>query len=164
MIEQDNPWSRVPLNTNQRCEMSPPNRGAWWRGIHINAPATVIFTPGQAADEYGAFALIPLCGFSLVEVPPALVGTPMTIVARDMAGGAVYHGPIRSVTSAHPAPSPPADPGFAQSMPRGQVVGGYFNPNVANLVPLPPRAARYEMVVVLGEAVSNRVVVAVVAK
>lgn len=158
-MQKENPWSAVPINRFCSCAMSPPRPGPWWRGIMVRAPEEIFFTPGKPATPYGEFAIVPLCGYHLVEVNRKMIGEPMRIVAKNLETDQVYEGPIRPISSGSIVPPPPDSPDLASRLLPGQAFGGFFNPNLVNFVPIPPEAASYEVFVRLGDAYSNRVII-----
>ncbi|CAM2010167.1 hypothetical protein [Acanthopleuribacter pedis] len=95
--------------------------------------------------------------------PLLRIGTATTFAAKNLATGRVVEGAMRPVSAGSLA-KPPSDHDFAARIQPGQAVGGYFNPNLANLVALPAEAARYEVYAYWGDTESNRVVIELIAR
>lgn len=151
-------FADVVLNTNERYACSPAEPPPQWRGVVINAPSRVSFKAGETAGQYGAFAAIPICGFFFVDANFAGADQPMKLVAVDRQSGRSYSGAIVELDPS-PEEPPPEDDGFTPQELAGVASGGYFNPNLADFVALPAKAAVYAVHVELRDYKSNVVVV-----
>ncbi len=123
-------------------------------GIALSAPARVPLGPGDATDD--AFARVIVCG--AYRFPSNFLGLReqlakrLLLVAVDAASHRAYAGRV-----APPGEDPGPDPyrGLSDADLEGQLSGGWFNPNLAAILPLPERPAGYWVYAQLGEHVSN---------
>jgi hypothetical protein len=153
----DREFAAVELNSLEpnACSPRPPDDA--FRGVLIRAPSRVTFKESERVGRFGAFAAIPICGYyqlELAALPPCDdVVQAMRLVAVDVATGEEHSG---HMVDADPGEPPPIEepPPTAEEL-EGLSVGGYFNPNLADFVPLPERAAVYDVFVELGEFRSN---------
>lgn len=157
----DQEFFSIELAGNSPNKCSPAAPPPPWHGLVIQAPSRTEFTAGVAADEQGAFAVIPVCGVFCVEVPKTPQKDSPVIVAVDLQSGKRYQGPIRELDPSPMAPDPDDDEPFDPDELEGMSVTSYFNANVANFVPLPAAPARYEIWVEFRKMSSNKVVIQV---
>jgi hypothetical protein len=141
----DDVFKNAPLNSNEKAPCSPPEPEPTWRGIVIRAPQEVTFKTGDRVDEYGAFAVIPICGFHLMDVPAEPVEEPMVVVAVEKETGAKLIGPIVELDISPEIPPKIDDEPPSPEALEGVASGGYFNRNLANFVDLPQIPATYDV-------------------
>lgn len=163
MVIDQKMFLKVPLNSNDKNPCSPLSPGPKWRGIMIQAPRQVEFKRGVKVGEYDVFALIPICGFSQLDVPLRPVQELMQLVAADKKTGDVYRADIVELDPS-PIVPPPAGPPPAPADLKGVAVGSYFNPNLADYVSLPEKPGIYEVYVVFRKVKSNVVTIEIVEK
>lgn len=159
-IDQDM-FAAVPLNTNDPNACSPANGDPDWRGIRIQAPQKVQLQVRKGTQLPISMAPIPVCGFSLLDVPPAPVHEAMRLVAKDTRTGAVLAGPIVELDPSPVVPPPRGRP-FSAELLKGVAVGSYFNPNLLDFVSLPRAPATYLVHVEFRGFKSNEVTIEVV--
>jgi hypothetical protein len=159
-----NQFEKVPLNTSEPnpCSPSAPHDPKW-RGMLINAPHEVKYNPGEAVDEFGAFAKIPICGYSLLNVPPKPTKERMKLFAIAVKNGEEYSGEVYELDSSPDVPPPDDEPAGSEEI-KGMAVGSYFNLNLANFVQLPVEEAVYEVYIEFRKIRSNKVTIRLVAK
>ncbi|GMV95715.1 MAG: hypothetical protein AMXMBFR83_00860 [Phycisphaerae bacterium] len=157
MAIDDDEFRNVPLNTNDENPCSPQVADRAWRGIVIRAPRRVTFKPGAARP----FAVIPICGYKLLEVPAKPSQERIRLVAVNRATGATYSGEVVELDPSPQEPPPEAPPLSAKEL-KGLASGGYFNPNLTDFVELPETTATYLVHVEFQGAKSNVVTIAVV--
>lgn len=159
----DNMFQEVQLNTNRQYACSPSPPGPNWKGVVIQAPKTVTFKPGEVVGSSGAFAAIPICGYSLVSasVKPE---KPMRIVAVNISTGIVYSGEIVNLDPSPEVPPPFDEEPLSEEEVIGIDVGKYFNPNLADFVKIPHEAAQYNVHVEYRDFKSNVVTIDLVEK
>jgi hypothetical protein len=131
-----------------------------FRGIVLNAPEVVYFSPGESNPISGAFAQVIVCGaFAFDYDTMGLEGDfadSIVVVAVDEASRASFHGTMLGIENQEPEPAgiygevTPADLS-------DDVIGGYFNPNLAVILGLPEKEADYVVYALLGPFESNRV-------
>ena len=78
------------------CSPIPPTDSTW-RGLLINAPKQVEFTPGQSFGPTGAFAAIPICSYSHFDVLPEPTLERPLLVAKEIETKQTYTGAIRDI-------------------------------------------------------------------
>lgn len=156
MPVEDKMFDDVPLGSNEPTPCSPEPPDPSFEGILINAPSRVSFEEGETVGRREAFARIPICGFYRLS-PPSPPKYPtiqegMVLVAVNTETGERYSGTLADPDPVAPPPDtepPPAD------VLADIVVSGYFNPNLADYVPLPAEEAIYDVHVELDEMKSN---------
>ena len=134
-----------------------------FRGLRIAAPELVTYSPGDFDPITGAFARVVLCGtyqleFSTLGLDGDFVES-IVIVAIDEGRRETFDGRMVTIENRIPAPPRPdtlEPPDFA-----GDVLTGYFNPNLAVVLELPERSADYVVYALLGPYESNRARIAV---
>jgi hypothetical protein len=159
MPTDDSMFSQVQLNVNSRNPCSPAKPSPTWHGVLINAPRQVRFRPGNVVGETKAFAAIPICGVNNIHLgDDNLTDEPLTLVAVDKQTGHVYSGAVYVLDPSPVAPLPPdvAEKMRPEKIP-GQYAGRYFNPNLADFVPLPQKSATYDVHVQFRGLKSNTV-------
>jgi hypothetical protein len=150
----------VPLNSKQRHGCSPAiPSDPKWRGVIIRAPRQVWFKPGEIIGRMGAFAAIPICAYHLVDVVAGGPPAPIILVATNRRTGQVFSGPITESDPSPRMPPPVQGPPLTARQVQGLASGGYFNPNLADFVPLPQESATYDIHVEFREFKSNVVTV-----
>jgi len=157
----DSMFQEVQLNANKQYPCSPSPPGGDWKGVVIRAPKMVTFKQGDAVGASGAFAAIPICGYSRVSasVEPE---KPMRIVAVNSSTGTVYSGEIVELDPSPEAPPPFDEEPLSEEEVAGIDVGMYFNPNLADFVKIPHESARYNVHIEFRQYKSNVVTIDVV--
>ncbi|UCE58246.1 MAG: hypothetical protein JSU63_12475 [Phycisphaerales bacterium] len=151
----------VPLNTDEPNPCSPPEPDPDWLGMVIQAPQQVTFKRGVTVGDNEAFAAIPICGYMLLEVLSVPEDAEMLLVAVDRRSGKIYRGEVVELDPSPVIPPPPSPPLSDEEL-EGLASGGYFNPNLADFVPLPQEPGEYHVHVEFGKAKSNEVTIKVV--
>lgn len=141
---------------------SPEEPGPEFRGLLLAGPEVVTYEPGDFDPITGAFARVVVCGtyrldFSTLDLDGDFVES-IVLMAVDEARRETFNGTMATVENALAPPDADAfEPGdFA-----GDVLTGYFNPNLAVVLDLPERPADYVVYAVLGPYESNRVPISV---
>jgi hypothetical protein len=156
MALSDEMFETVQVGSLGPNPCSPKEPDPSFRGILINAPKQVYFKKGQRIGRLGAFALIQVCGYYHLNVPSPPkydnIIEAMTLVAINIETQKRYAGPMMKPDTAAPPPSrePPSREEVANIS-----VAGYFNPNLADYVSLPPEPGTYDIHVELDEMKSN---------
>lgn len=136
-----------------------------FRGIVLAAPQTVRFTAGEFDPITGAFAPVIVCGtyvFGFTEM--GLDGDfveSIVLVAVDEERRETFSGTMSAVENELVEPSVFDTTDLEPEDFAGDVITGYFNPNLATVLGLPERAADYVVYALLGPYESNRVRIAV---
>lgn len=141
---------------------SPEIEDPDFRGLVLAAPRTVRFTPGAHDPIQGTFAPVVVCGTYALEETMEDPVESIAFFAVDEARSEVFSG--RMVTVQNRVPCPPhvqADLDAVRADLESYAVTGYFNPNLAHVLRLPERPARYVVYALLGPFASNRVVISV---
>jgi hypothetical protein len=159
-IDQDI-FAAVALNSNAPNACSPTNSDPNWRGIRIQAPQKVKLHVRKGTRLPISMAPIPVCGFSLLDVPATPVNEAMRLVATDARTGAVLQGPIVDLDPS-PAIPPPRGRAVSAELLKGVAVGSYFNPNLRDFVALPNEPASYRVQVEFRGFKSNEVTIEIV--
>jgi hypothetical protein len=154
-------FSEIPLNTFVRTKCSPPKPEEAWQGVVIRAPQKVAFKRGVRVGETGAFAAIPICGFSLLMVQFPLVEDVIQLVAMNKKTGKVYMGQVIDLDPSPLLPLPELPPVRKEDVER-MASGGYFNPNLADFVDIPEAAGVYEVFVEIRGNRSNVVTIEII--
>ena len=115
-------------------------------GIKINAAKVVTFVPGRTNPINGAFARVIVCGaYSFTYTTLGLNGdfaNSIVLMAVDKKSGTEYNGTMPGVENAEPEPANPDGNQTVEDF-AGDIVGGYFNPNLAVVMNLPEKEADY---------------------
>jgi len=141
-------------------DCSPEIDDAELRGIVINAPAVVNYTPGVSEPLHGGFARIIVCatyhfGFTKFDFNGDAEDS-IVFVAVDEQSLVSYSGTMA-----------PYNDNIAEmdeeeeSMERLDPIAGYINPNLAVIMNLPEKDADYIVYAVLQQFESNRVRISV---
>jgi hypothetical protein len=151
MVLTDDMFDEVVLDSQESNVCSPEVYDPEFFGIMINAPKIVTFDKSAQEDTGGGFARIPICGFYMLDgltfEKYARVIAAMEIVATDIMRSAVYTGRVAGLASRIPKEHHRLTPEQLADM----AIGGFFNPNLAERVMLPPKAATYDVHVELGK-------------
>ncbi len=169
-MEQDMPQQNVGYTIPEDCrfenvtgrytrnECSPTITDIDFVGVVINAPREVFYEPGDVLP-FGGFVMVPICGaymYTLGSIPDLERNftDAMLFVAVDTMTGASYRGKIQPRGTRIPATN-----GAPEKIPPEQmgqrVVGGFFNPNLTEVLQLPETEAEYFVYVTLGPFKSN---------
>ena len=166
MAMDDEKFRSVPLNSLEPNECSPRPADFFFRGILLNAPQQVAFKKGEYIGPRRAFAGIPICGYYMLAATSIPQGhdvlSSICLMARNIKTGKEYSGMIRD-----PDPQPPPPTDVPQPSPEdlaGLSVGGYFNPNLVDYVPIPAEPGIYEVHAEVGDIKSNTVTIELVQK
>ncbi len=155
-------YDDVPFGTHERSACSPPvPEDVAWRGVVIQARSHVAFVPSRPAAS-GRFAVVPVCGYSMIDLPKLMDGQAMQLIFTDTATKQVFRGPVLEVDD-NPQEPPPERAPIDPATPANMATGGYFNLDATQYVALPMRAATYKVVVEYGGSRSNAVTVVVSA-
>jgi len=145
-------------------ECSPEIDDPDFRGILLNAPTIVTFSPGKSNPINGAFAPVIVCGafvfdYSTLDLDGNFADS-IVMVAVDEKSRNSFRGTMTGVENPVPMPEKLDDEengsDFAED-----IIGGYFNPNLAVIMGLPIREADYVVYALLGPYESNRVRISV---
>lgn len=141
-------------------DCSPDMDDPDFRGILLNAPEVVRFSPGETNPISGAFAPVVVCGaFTFAYTTMGLDGDfadSIVIVAVDEKSRVSFRGTMQGVENEEPEP----EGIYGELAPEDladDVIGGYFNPNLAVILGLPETEADYVVYALLGPFESNRV-------
>ena len=142
-------------------DCSPRIEGSEFRGIKINAPKVVRYTPGVSDPLYGGFARIIVCttyefGFTEFDFSGDVEDF-IVFVAVDEQSLASYSGTMTSGIDDDVAEFD--DDVFLGE--RLDPIAGYLNPNLAVIMDLPEKDADYIVYAVLQQFESNRVRISV---
>ena len=148
MKNDDELFFRIALNSTEPTACSPADPGPEWRGILIRAPQSV-----RTAD-----GLFPLCGFYNVDMAELADGNPIMIFAVEQDSQHTYRASMTEDDHSPEAPEPEM-PAFDPKLLEGMAVGGYFNINLYDYLPLPPDSATYVLFAQYGLKQSNPITV-----
>ena len=159
----DPAFDEVMEGTLLSSACSPAIEEDGFRGLRIAAPEVVTYLPGDFNPITGAFARIVVCGtyrleFSTLGLDGDFVES-IVLVAVDEGRRETFNG--RMVTVQNRIPPPPRPDGLTPADFAGDVITGYFNPNLAVVLDLPEQPADYVVYAVLGPYESNRVSISV---
>ncbi len=121
-----------------------------WRGILLAAPRVVRPRAGESP-------VVPLCLYSMLDVPPTPIAGGMRVVVTGPTLRGALSAPLVDVDE-NPEVPPPDEPPHDPATLQGVAVGGYQNHDLARLLRLPAPGV-YTVHVELGAARSNDVVV-----
>lgn len=141
------------------CTPELPEDDFDFRGIRIAAPARVEFRPGATDPLFGAFARLTVCGVycfdsNYLDLREQFLER-LVLVAVDTARHRAYCGTMQAVPNAVLGPDPFEGLALTEADWAGRDVTGYFNPNLAEVLPLPAAEATYVAYAALGSYVSN---------
>ncbi len=129
-------------------------------GILLNAPEVVTYVPGSSNPLNGSFAPVIVCGaYAFKYTTLGLNGDfadSIVLVAVDEKSRISYHSTMPGVENAVPEQADPESNLTAEDF-AGDIIGGYFNPNLAVILGLPEKEADYIVYALLGPYESNRV-------
>ncbi len=157
MGDADEAFFKVDLESNAESPCSPKPPGAGWRGVLIRAPSRAPFGKGVPPGGHGAFATIPVCGYTLVEACGE-PGEGILLTAVDRATGKRYTAPLVTPEEGTVAPEPIRAPVHPSRL-AGLASGGFFNTNLLWTLDLPRAPAVYEIQAQLKGHTSNTVTV-----
>ncbi|MCA9727304.1 MAG: hypothetical protein KC729_06440 [Candidatus Eisenbacteria bacterium] len=142
-------------------------------GILLAAPDTVSYMPGTPFANDTAFARVLVCGYyylpmNTLNLDGDLVEK-IVFVAVDAESNRSFTGTMAEESPEEPMPDPePSDeepPGpdelVSLPTPADEPIGGWFNPNLADILGLPEGAATYTVYAFLGPYRSNTVTIRV---
>jgi len=164
-LEMEEPgFEEVVDGSYMEYDCSPDINDPDFRGIMLSAPEVVTFLPGSSNPITGAFAPVIVCGaFSFEYTTMGLDGDfadSIVIIAVDEQSRRSFRGTMSGIENEIPQPGgmdgDPTAEDFA-----GDVIGGYFNPNLAVILNLPEQEADYIVYALLGRHESNRVRISV---
>jgi hypothetical protein len=139
-----------------------------FRGIRIQAPTRVEFQPGRIDPLFGAFARLMICGVycfdgNYLGLREQFLER-LVLVAVDAKRHRAFSTSLQAVPNAVAGPDPFEGLMLTDDDWEGRTVTGYFNPNLAEVMPLPADEATYVVYAVLGSYVSNVLQMTVVAQ
>lgn len=136
---------------------SPEIEDPDWRGIALNAPSLVKYTPGAEGPLDLAFARALLCGYAHFDYTTlGLQGAfleSILFVATNTETNDVYTGKLEIVENAIPDDFDDEDDSPEDLA--ALSIGEYFNINIAAVAQLPEGSAEYKIHATLGEFRSN---------
>jgi hypothetical protein len=158
-------FKNVPLNTSEKNPCSPVTPDSTdWQGIIIQSPVSVSFVKGKIADDYGAFAIVPICGYFLLSVDTGSIKAPMKMFAINLKTQKEYRGAIQDLELNPEIPYDEMNKAFRKEELKGILIGSYFNINCINFLDLPEESATYDIWIEYHDRKSNVVEVKLVAK
>ena len=116
-----------PSREPSKCSPKQPD-DVKWRGIVIQGQRRVEFTPGKRVAS-GRFAVVPVCGFYMLDLEKLMDGQPMQVVVTDTASKRVMRWAVIDTDDGTDVPPPDRKPPPREE--RGGCGGGG---------PPPPRA------------------------
>jgi hypothetical protein len=136
-----------------------------FRGLLLQAPTDVWFQPGQRDPLFGAFARMLVCGIycfdaNYLDLRERFLER-IVLVAVDVVQHRAYSTRLRAIPNAIAVPSPLDGMPLSAADWAGRSVTGYFNPNLAEILPLPAEETSYVVYAALGTYLSNVVRIAV---
>ena len=160
----DAAFEEVTEGSYQYFECSPDIDDPDFRGILLNAPSVVTFGPGSSNPLNGAFAPVVVCGAFVFDYSTlGLNGDfadSIVMVAVDEKSRRSFRGTMTGIENAEPMPEG-LDDDENESDFSEDIIGGYFNPNLAVILGLPEQEADYVVYALLGTFESNRVRISV---
>lgn len=157
MTDADEAFFQVDLESSSESPCSPRPPGPSWRGVLIRAPSRAPFGKGVPPGGHGAFATIPICGYTLVEAGGE-PGQGIVLTAVNRATGKRYSAPLVTPEEGTVAPEPIRAPVHPSRL-QGLASGGHFNTNLLWTLDLPRAPAVYEIQAQLKGYTSNMVTV-----
>jgi hypothetical protein len=158
-------FKNVPLNTSDKNPCSPVTPDSPdWEGIIIQSPVSVSFVRGKIADDYGAFAIIPICGYFLLSVDTGSIKAPMKMFAVNSKTKKTFKGEIQDLELNPEIPYDEMNKAFRKEELKGILIGSYFNINCINFLDLPEESGTYDIWIEYHGRKSNVVEVKLVAK
>ena len=136
-----------------------PDLEASFRGIRLHAPRRVKIAPDPRARYADVFARIIVCGAyhldaTYLDLRERFLHR-VLLVAVDARTHAPFAALMEALPNALPVPDPFEGLGLTPQDLEGRSVIEYFNPNLAELLPLPEAEAEYLVYATLGSYVSN---------
>jgi hypothetical protein len=160
----DPAFAEVVEGSYMDYECSPNMDDPDFIGIVLNAPKVVTYEPGRTNPINGSFAPLIVCGaYAFKYTTMGLNGDfvdSIVLVAVDEKSRISYHSTMPGVENAEPPPEAIEDDQAEEDF-SGDIIGGYFNPNLAVVLGLPEKAADYVVYALLGPYESNRVRISV---
>jgi hypothetical protein len=126
-----------------------------FRGVRVRGPKRVLFGPRTRNPATGTFARVMLCGSYHLE--SNYLGLRerflprIFLVAVDASSHRVFTGHLGGLADAES----PRGSSLSDADMKGRSVIEFFNPNLADVLPLPEEEADYLAYVTLGDFVSN---------
>ncbi|MBW2523162.1 MAG: hypothetical protein JRI23_03265 [Deltaproteobacteria bacterium] len=169
-MPQDSDFDQVLAGSLSPSACTPPidEDDFDYRGIAIAAPKRVEFVPGQVEPMFGAFARVLLCGTYTLD--SNYLGLREQFLDRLVAVAVDVHRHRAYSAGVVSLQNPVAMPDHFEGLMltdqdwEGRMVTGFFNPNLAEVMPLPAEEATYVAYVALGRYVSNAVRIEVVRR
>lgn len=130
-----------------------------FRGIKLHAPKEVIFDSDSRDPFFGAFARVLLAGAYRFEANYLGLRQQflqrIVLVAVDAREHRVFSGTMEPIANAIVMKNPLDQGNYSAQDLAGRLIGGYFNPNLAQVLSLPEKEAEYIAYAALGSYVSN---------
>lgn len=155
MTTEDKKFFAIELDTNSPNECSPKVPSGAGQVIAIAAPTRVPFERGKLGPR-GAFAIVPICGTTMMSVPSPPTNEPIVFHVQDPKTKKTYEGPLRMLDESPDIPPDDDVPPSPESL-KGVFVTSYFNQNLLDHVALPIGAGKYEVYVSWRGVISNHV-------
>ena len=148
-------YNKIELNSDTQNLCSPDmSSQPDFIGIVIQAPTEVVFEIGKPASDK-AFMAMPLCGFYQLDMADLLADSKIHLFAKNIETDQIYRGIMTEQDPGTEEPLPFDEPELQAEDVRGQLLGAYFNPNIAKYILLPVEAASYKVLVQIGNFKSN---------
>lgn len=162
----DSDFAQVVAGSLLRSACTPPEADDFgFRGLRLAAPSRVELVAGQRDPLFGAFARLLVCGCYCFDANYLGLREQflehIVLVAVDLRQHRAYAGRMQAVPNAIAMPSPFDDQIMTEADWAGRSVTGYFNPNLAELLPLPAEETDWVAYAALGSYLSNPVRIAV---
>lgn len=160
--QNDDSFADVIEGSYSGYDCSPKIEGSDFRGIKINAPKVVKYTPGVSDPIYGGFAKIIVCatyefGFEKFDFKGDVEDF-IVFVAVDEQSLTSYSGTMTSGIDHDVAEFDDDELSLGEPL---DPIAGYLNPNLAVIMNLPEKDADYIVYAVLQQYESNRVRISV---
>ena len=143
------------------CSPEISDRG--FRGIKINAPDEIYFRPGQLDPLSGAFAKVIVCGTYCFQYDTlGLNGRfleSIVLVAVDAKSYETFTGNMQAIINPVEMPDQLEGSGLTHEDLKEDIITEYFNPNLAEVLPLTPKEGEYFVYATLGPYKSNIVTI-----
>lgn len=147
----DRIYDTVKLGTTEKSACSPTKPGRPWLGIIIQGPTRIVVPRSTALHR------MPLCGYFRLAADKLFYSQrPMIVSAKNVHSGRVYTGEAVEPEDHLSIPPPPMAPPKPEDLAH-LVLSEYFNMNIVSYVPIPSRAATYDVSVEFGPTRSNTV-------
>jgi hypothetical protein len=151
---KDEDFEKVPINTMEQNPCTPKPRESNFKGILIQAPKRISLSQAKT---------IPICGYYLVSIADTPEhGNPLPHFKIIATQSEIEKQYIGCVSQGGGDEEEVNFGDLSQEEMETSFQGGYFNPNLGEIIPLPQKPCEYTVVVQMGNIKSNSIKIKIV--